>query len=168
VIRRLLPKRLRFGEEATVVEHLSELRHRLLIGLFAIVPAFVVAFIFHEQLIDWLKAPLPDSQENDLVTLGVTEPFTTAVKVSLLAALAIALPVLLWQLWAFLAPAVDDSVQRALVGLVVFAILLPTVDPVSLTLELVPLLVLYELSIWLAVLMERRWERSWHESLDAP
>jgi sec-independent protein translocase protein TatC len=56
----------------------------------------------------------------------------------------------------------------ALVGLVVFAILLPTVDPVSLTLELVPLLVLYELSIWLAVLMERRWERSWHESLDAP
>jgi sec-independent protein translocase protein TatC len=258
VIRRLLPKRLRFGEEATVVEHLSELRHRLLIGLFAIVPAFVDAFIFHEQLIDWLKAPLPDSQENDLVTLGVTEPFTTAVKVSLLAALAIALPVLLWQLWAFLAPAVDDSVQRALVGfvvfatclfaagiaftyfvvmpkaltfltefdadlydvqirasyylsfvavllfaagiafqmpifllalvrigvlssaimrrnrrfalvgLVVFAILLPTVDPVSLTLELVPLLVLYELSIWLAVLMERRWERSWHESLDAP
>ena len=51
MIRRLLPKRLRFGEEATVVEHLTELRHRLLISIFAIVPAFVVAFIFHEQLI---------------------------------------------------------------------------------------------------------------------
>jgi len=41
-----------------------------------------------------------------------------------------------------------------------FAILLPTVDPVSLVLEVVPLLVLFELSIWLSVFMERRWERS--------
>ena len=41
-----------------------------------------------------------------------------------------------------------------------FAILLPTVDPVSLALEVAPLLVLYELSIWVSVLMERRWERS--------
>jgi sec-independent protein translocase protein TatC len=256
VIRRLLPKRLRFGEEATVVEHLTELRHRLLISIFAIVPAFVVAFIFHEQLIEWLIEPLPSDKQ--LVTLGVTEPFTTAVKVSMLVAIAVALPVLLWQLWAFLAPALDDSVQRAIavfvvfgtalfatgvafsyfvvmpkaltfltefddelydvqirasyylsfvallllasgiafelpifilalvrigvvntgtlrrnrriavVGLVAFAILLPTVDPVSLAFEVIPLLVLYELSIWLAVLMERRWERSWRESFDAP
>jgi sec-independent protein translocase protein TatC len=43
---------------------------------------------------------------------------------------------------------------------VVFAVLLPTVDPVSLAFELVPLLLLYELSIWLSVLMERRWERA--------
>jgi sec-independent protein translocase protein TatC len=254
VIRRLLPKRLRFGEEATVVEHLTELRHRLLIAIFAIVPAFVIAFIFHEQLIEWLIRPLPDDKQ--LVTLGVTEPFTTAVKVSLIAAIAVVLPVLLWQLWAFLAPAVDEKIQRALVvfvvfstalfaagvaftyfvvmpkaitfltefdeelydvqirasyylsfvavlllaagiafqmpifilalvrigvvtsdslrrnrryalvGLVAFAILLPTVDPVSLALELIPLLVLFELSIWLSVLMERRWERSWRDSLD--
>jgi sec-independent protein translocase protein TatC len=44
--------------------------------------------------------------------------------------------------------------------MLVFAILLPTVDPVSLALEVAPLLVLYELSIWLSVFMERRWERS--------
>ena len=44
--------------------------------------------------------------------------------------------------------------------MLVFAILLPTVDPVSLVLEVAPLLVLYELSIWLSVVMERRWERS--------
>jgi sec-independent protein translocase protein TatC len=254
LIRRIMPRRLGFGEEATLVEHLTELRHRVLIALLAIVPAFVVAFVFHEQLIEWLKRPLPD--DRDLVTLGVTEPFTTAVKVSLIAAIAIVLPVLLFQLWAFLAPAVDASVQRvlgvfvvfstalfaagvaftyfivmpkaitfltefdaelydvqirasyylsfvavlllaaglafqmpifilalvrigvlssavlrrnrrfALVGLVAFAILLPTVDPVSLALELVPLLVLFELSIWLSVLMERRWERSWRDELD--
>jgi Sec-independent protein secretion pathway component TatC len=41
-----------------------------------------------------------------------------------------------------------------------FAILLPTVDPVSLVLETVPLLVLFEASIWIAVFMERRWERT--------
>jgi len=46
-----------------------------------------------------------------------------------------------------------------------FAILLPTVDPVSLVLEVAPLLVLYELSIWIAVVMERRWERSAAEAL---
>jgi sec-independent protein translocase protein TatC len=46
------------------------------------------------------------------------------------------------------------------VMMLVFAILLPTVDPVSLALEVAPLLVLYELSIWVSVLMERRWERS--------
>ena len=43
---------------------------------------------------------------------------------------------------------------------VVVAVLLPTVDVVSLALEVIPILVLFELSIWLAVFMERRWERS--------
>jgi Sec-independent protein secretion pathway component TatC len=46
-----------------------------------------------------------------------------------------------------------------------FAILLPTVDPVSLVLETVPLLVLYELSIWISVVMEKRWERTAAEAL---
>jgi Sec-independent protein secretion pathway component TatC len=48
--------------------------------------------------------------------------------------------------------------------LLCFAILLPTVDPVSLAFETVPLLLLYEISVWLAVLMERRWQRNWDES----
>jgi sec-independent protein translocase protein TatC len=53
----------------------------------------------------------------------------------------------------------------AYVLLLAFAILLPTVDPVSLAFETIPLLVLYELSIWLSVLMERRWNRGWDEDL---
>jgi sec-independent protein translocase protein TatC len=243
-----LPRRLRHGEEATLVEHLGELRSRLLISLLAIGVAFGVAFAFHEQIIEWLTEPLPGDKE--LVTFGVTEPFFTAVKVSFYAAFAIALPIVLYQLWSFLAPAVEEHTQRivsifvviatglfagglafgyyvvlpraltfltnfdeelydiqirasyyysfvslALVGMalvfempifilalvrlrvltadrlrrnrrmgiflvVLVAILLPTVDPVSLAFEVVPLLVLFELSIWLAVLMERRWERA--------
>jgi sec-independent protein translocase protein TatC len=253
-VRRWLPRRLRHGEEATLVEHLDELRARIIISLVAVVPAFLLAFGFHEQIIDWLTGPLPD--DRDLVTFGVTEPFTTSVKVSLVAALALALPVLLWQTWAFLAPAVSPQSQRvvlvlvvvatalfaigvlfmyyvvlplaldfltsydeelydiqirasyyysfvswtllagglvflmpifllglvrlrvvsaqrlrtnrrlAFVGLLVFAILLPTVDPVSLAFEVVPLVLLYEASIWAAVLMERRWQRGWDEEFE--
>ena len=76
MIRKRLPRRLGHGEEATLVEHLGELRTRLVIGLLAIVAGVLVAFAFHDQLIEWLMRPLPD--DKNLVTLGVTEPFTTA------------------------------------------------------------------------------------------
>ena len=243
-----LPRRLAPGEEASLVEHLGELRTRLVISLLAVGVAFAFAFTFHEQLVEWLTRPLPDDKR--LVTFGVTEPFFTAVKVSLYASFALALPVVLYQLWSFLAPAMEQHTQRvvsvfvliatallagglafgyfvvlpkaitfltnfdeelydvqirasyyysfvslsllgmglifempifilALVRLrvltadrlrrnrrigffliVVIAVLLPTVDPVSLVLEVLPLLVLFELSIWLATIMERRWERA--------
>ena len=251
MLRRWLPRRLDHGEEATLVEHLDELRSRLIIALAAIVPIFLVTFAFHERIMEWLTGPLPEDKR--LVTLGVTEPFTTSVKVSLIAALAIALPVLLWQAWAFLAPAVQPHFERVVLTLVAlatllfvcgvafmyvvvlpraldfltsyddelydiqirasyyytfaamtllagglaflmpifvlglvrlriltsdrlrqnrriafvlllcFAILLPTVDPVSLAFEVVPLLLLFEMSIWLSVFMERRWDRGWDE-----
>jgi len=51
----------------------------------------------------------------------------------------------------------------AFVVLLVFAIMLPTVDPVSLAFEVVPLLLLFEASIWMSVFMERRWQRGWDE-----
>src|ERR687894_614459 len=105
-----LPMRLRPGEEASLVEHLDELRTRLIISVITVAVAFVAAFAFHAELIEWLRRPLPG--DRDLVTLGVTEPFTTSVKVSFYAALAIALPVLLWQLWSFLAPAMEEHTQR--------------------------------------------------------
>ncbi len=251
MLRRWLPRRLSHGEEATLVEHLEELRSRLVIALFAIVPIFIVTFAFHERLMEWLTGPLDDDKK--LVTLGVTEPFTTSVKVSLIAAIALALPIILWQAWAFFAPAVQPHFERvvlvfvifattlfvvgvafmytvvlpralhfltsydaelydiqirasyyytfaamtllagglaflmpifvlglvrmrvltsrqlrknrriAFVVLLVFAIMLPTVDPVSLAFEVVPLVLLFEMAIWLSVFMERRWDRGWDE-----
>jgi len=53
----------------------------------------------------------------------------------------------------------------AFVLLLVFAALLPTVDPVSLAFEVIPLVLLFEASIWASVLMERRWQRAWDEEL---
>jgi sec-independent protein translocase protein TatC len=82
-------------------------------------PAFVFAFAVHGRIIELLTRPLPDGKR--LVTLGVTEPFATSVKVSLLAACALVLPLALAQFWAFLAPALSPAAQRAIVGFVVLA-----------------------------------------------
>jgi sec-independent protein translocase protein TatC len=201
--RRLLPRRLGSGETAELADHLGELRHRLAVCLLAFIPALVGAFAVHGRLIELLTRPLPDDKK--LVTLGVTEPFTTSVKVSLVAAVAFAYVVVLPKALAFLV-GFDDNLydvqirasyyygfasltllavglafqlpivvlaltrigvlssrtlrrnrRTAYAVLVACAILLPTVDPVSLALEVVPLLLLFELSIVLAAVLERRW-----------
>lgn len=244
-----LPRRLGHGEEASLVEHLDEFRTRVLISLLSLAGGFVVAFVFHAHLIHWLNVALPADKQRP-VTFGVTEPLVTSIKVSLWAGFALALPVILWQLWSFFAPAVEEHAQRVVAVFVgistllfagglafgywvvlppgvkfltnydsnlytieirasyyysfaafllvaialvfelpifvltlvrlgilstnvlrrnrrtgyvimfVIAVLLPTADPVSLVLETIPLLILYELSIWLSVFMERRWKRA--------
>jgi sec-independent protein translocase protein TatC len=115
-----LPRRHRQGEEATLVEHLDELRSRIFVSLGALALGFVVAFVFHRHLLHWLNAPLPDRRGNP-VTFGVAEPFLTAMKVSLMAGFALALPVVLWQLWSFLAPAVEPHAERMVLVFVLFA-----------------------------------------------
>jgi sec-independent protein translocase protein TatC len=117
---RPFPRRLRHGEEATLVEHLGELRTRLIISLAAIAAAFVVTYIFHGRLLDWLNRPLPDRLDKP-VTFSPIEPFATSMWVSFYAALLLALPVVLWQLWAFLAPAIEEHRQRSIAVLVGFA-----------------------------------------------
>ncbi|MGZ8693435.1 MAG: twin-arginine translocase subunit TatC [Gaiellaceae bacterium] len=240
-----LPRRLRHGEEATLVEHLDELRTRLLTGLGSIVVAFVFTYWQRDWLLAKLREPLPEGFE--LVTLSPGEPFMTSFSVAFYAAAAIALPILIWQLWAFLAPALGESSQTAVARLVAVAtflmlagmafgyfvalpnildflltfdadqydtqirareyfgftsllllgfgamfelpvfilglvrlrvfssatlrrnrrigyglclitvVLLPGVDFVSMGLQALPVVVLFELSIWLAVFMEKRW-----------
>jgi sec-independent protein translocase protein TatC len=117
---RALQRRLQHGEEATLVEHLEELRRRILIVLCALGVATIVAFAFHGQLLDWLNQALPADRRRP-VTLGVAEPFTVSLTVSVYAGFLLALPVLLWQLWSFLAPAFDASIERRVLGLVAFA-----------------------------------------------
>ena len=241
-----IPRRLDHSEEATLVEHLDELRDRIIISLVALTVTTTVTFIFHSHLVRWLERPLPPDRRH-LITFGVAEPFLTSFKISLMAGIALAFPILLWQLWSFLAPAFEESSQRvvalsvlfasvllvagvafgywlvlpqalhflthyddklyainirardyfsftlavlAAVGIVfelpifilglvrigilststlrhnrrlgyfivvVIAVLLPGVDPVTTTFEGIPLVALYEGSIWLAVMMERRW-----------
>ena len=117
------PRRLRHGEEVTLVEHLGELRTRLIICLLAIAVAFVVTYTFHGRILDWLNRPLPDDLKKP-ATFSPIEPFTTSIWVSLWAALIIALPIVVWQIWAFLAPAFSEHYQRSMSLLVAFAAVL--------------------------------------------
>ena len=114
------PRRLHHNEHAELVQHLDELRSRLIIALAAITVGFAVAFAFHARLLDWLNQALPPDRRRP-VTFGVAEPFLTSLKLSLVAGIALALPVVLWQLWGYLAPVFDERAQRAAAGFVTFA-----------------------------------------------
>jgi sec-independent protein translocase protein TatC len=119
----VFPRRLRHGEEATLVEHLGELRTRLIISLIALAAGFGVAYGFHGRLLHWLNRPLPDNLDKP-VTFSPIEPFATSIMVSLWAGLLLALPIVLWQLWAFLAPALEERRQRSVLVPVAFATVL--------------------------------------------
>jgi sec-independent protein translocase protein TatC len=250
-----LPRRLRHGEEATLVEHLDELRTRLIWGLGSVIVAFVFTYWQRDWLLEKLREPLPEGFE--LITLSPGEPFVTSFTVAFYAAIAIALPILIWQIWAFLAPALTESSQATVARLVgaatvlllcgmafgyfialpnildfllnfdsdqyntqvrareyfgftallllgfgvmfelpvfilglvrlgilssstlrrnrrigyglclIAVVLLPGVDFVSMALQALPVVVLFELSIWLAVFMERRWEREYQQEWGA-
>jgi sec-independent protein translocase protein TatC len=118
-----LPRRIGHGEEATLVEHLDELRGRIFIVLGALALGTIVAFAFHSRVLDWLNRPLPPGHRH-LLAIGVAEPFTVTLSVSLYAGFVLALPVILWQVWAFFAPAFDPAYERKVLGLVGFAVVL--------------------------------------------
>jgi sec-independent protein translocase protein TatC len=120
---RPIPRRLRHGEEATLVEHLGELRTRLIICLIAVTVAFVVTYVFHGRILTWLNRPLPDDLKKPS-TFSPIEPFTTSIWVSLWAALIIVIPILFWQVWAFMAPAFSEHYQRSMTMLVAFSAVL--------------------------------------------
>jgi sec-independent protein translocase protein TatC len=119
---RLLPRRLAHGEEATLTEHLGELRTRLVVALITIIAGATVAFVFHKHILDWLNRPLAEGVKP--TTFGVAEPFFTALVISLWVGFALALPVVLWQFWGFFAPAFTEHTQRVLVGFVLFSAVL--------------------------------------------
>src|SRR5256714_14041299 len=116
-----LPRRLSHGEEATVVEPLAGRRRRLFGGLGAWLVGLIVGYVLHRHLIHWLNRPLPEGRIGRPITFGVAEPFLTSFKISLYAGFLLALPVMLWQGWSFLAPALEESQQRRVVVFVFLA-----------------------------------------------
>ena len=118
-----LPRRLDHGEEVTLVEHLEELRQRIFVCLGALLVGFVVTYAFHRHVLDWLNRPLP-AHVSKPTTFGVAEPFLTVMKISLFGAVILAAPVILWQLWGFLAPAIEKGVERKILGFVLVATVL--------------------------------------------
>lgn len=231
-------KPVRHEDQLSVVDHLDELRSRLLVATAAFIVAFGLTTWQSDLVLEILNAPLPGGQQP--ITLGPAEPFITTLKNAAYAALLLTLPVVLYQVYAFFVPAFSSKERKvvapllamvpvlfiagvlfcyfivlppaldfllsfnesefntqlrakdyydfmtltmlamgigfqvpvgvlaltrlgvvtaeglrgsrryAIVAIAVLAALLPTLDPVTLVLEMVPLLVLYEISIQLA------------------
>src|SRR5688572_17247996 len=92
-----------FEDRLTLVEHLDELRTRIIISLAALAVGFGLCMWQNELLLDVAEKPLPDGFEP--ITFGVTEPFMTTIMIAAYAALVLALPVILYQAYAFVLPA---------------------------------------------------------------
>jgi sec-independent protein translocase protein TatC len=117
----------------TVVEHLDELRHRLIICLAAVGVASVVGFVFYRRIFDWLLNPYQDAVRaipedvritDALVANSPTEPFLTFIKIGLFVGFLIALPVILYQLWRFITPGLTRRERRLAVPFVLVSVLL--------------------------------------------
>lgn len=112
--------------EDTFISHLMELRDRLLRTLIAIGAVFVLLFPFANDLYDLLAYPLmrtlPDGAK--MIATGVVTPFLIPVKVAAVAAFLAALPYVLYQAWAFVAPGLYAHEKRLVLPLVVSSTLL--------------------------------------------
>jgi len=113
-------------KEQGFIAHLLELRDRLLRMVLVIAIVFIILFPFAQDLYNWLSDPLvsqlPEGQR--LIAIGVASPFLIPYKLALLAAFLIALPVVFYQLWAFIAPALYKHEKRLVVPLLASSVAL--------------------------------------------
>jgi sec-independent protein translocase protein TatC len=118
----------------SLVDHLEELRWRIFKVLVVVVIGSTVAFFFRDSLIKFLETPLPNTTSllglktgHPLVVTGLTEGFTTYLLISIVAGTILALPVLLYQTWAFIAPGLYEHEKKhaipfVFIGLMLFAV----------------------------------------------
>jgi sec-independent protein translocase protein TatC len=102
-------------DRLSLVEHLDELRHRLIVSAAAFGVALALCFWQNHLLLEIANAPLPDHREP--ITFGVTEPFTVTLTVAAYGAIVLALPVLLYELYAFFLPALAPRERRVVLPL---------------------------------------------------
>jgi sec-independent protein translocase protein TatC len=101
-------------DRLTVVEHLDELRTRILVSLAAFGVAFAVCFWQNHEILRLLNDPLEGRKPS---TFGVAEAFMTTFTVSAYAAIVIALPIVLYQVYAFVLPAFSPGERRVAIPL---------------------------------------------------
>jgi len=116
------------GTEQPFVAHLVELRDRLLYSMYGIAAIFAVLVFFPgpSKLYDLLALPLVHAlpEGSKMIAVGVVSPFLVPIKVSVLVAFGIALPWVLYQVWAFVAPGLYRHERRLVMPLVVASTLL--------------------------------------------
>jgi sec-independent protein translocase protein TatC len=103
-------KPARFDEHLTLVEHLDELRSRIIVCGAVLLVAVALCFWQNALLLDIANAPLPGDRVP--ITFGVTEPFITTLTLSIYAGLLLAMPVILYQAYAYVLPAFSPHERR--------------------------------------------------------
>jgi sec-independent protein translocase protein TatC len=105
----------KFEDRLTLVEHLDELRWRIIISVATLVLAIALCFWQNHLLIDIANAPIPGDREP--TTFGVAEPFTTTLTLSAYAGIVLALPIILYQAYAYVLPAFSARERRVVLPL---------------------------------------------------
>ena len=110
----------------SLIAHLTELRDRLLRAVLAIVVGFIVLFPFANEIYGFVSAPLRALMPagSTMIATGVASPFLTPFKLSLVLAIFLAIPVILFQIWSFIAPGLYQKEKRIAVPLLASSVLL--------------------------------------------
>jgi len=105
------------------MEHLGELRTRLLRSLLALLVGLGIALPFSQQIMDYLAKPARDTNHN-LVFLSLTEAFWVQMKIGLIVGLFVASPAVLWQVWRFISPGLHVHEKKYAAPFVIIGTLL--------------------------------------------
>lgn len=115
----------------TLVQHLDELRRRLIISAIAVAVGSVAGFVFYRPILDFLQEPyreavesLPNTITEDLIVTTPTEPFLAFLKIGLFTGLMLALPVILYQVWRFITPGLTVRERRLAIPFVLSSLVL--------------------------------------------
>lgn len=111
-------KPVRHDEQLSLIDHLDELRSRLIYSLIFLAVAFAVCFWQSDRILDLAAAPLPDKYQA-LIVLAPTEAFMTTITVCLYAAIIVSAPFLTYQLFAYILPAFSPREKRAIMPMLI-------------------------------------------------
>ena len=129
--------------QMTVLEHIGELRRRLMVSILAIGVGGVVAYVFSLEIIRFLITYYENAtsgQRDALIFLGPLDAFVTRLKVATYGGIVLALPVWLYQLWRFITPGLNPKEKRYAVPFVISALVLFAIGAVVALLTLAPAL----------------------------
>ena len=107
----------------SLLEHLEELRRRLIVVVVAVALAAIIGFVLSQPVLEALRAPLPPAYRT-LFVLTVTGAFGVRVKIAVFLGIALAMPVILFEIWRFVTPGLTRRERRLVWPLIVAALLL--------------------------------------------
>ncbi len=110
----------------TLIQHLTEMRNRLIISVIAILVALIAIYPFANELYNFVAQPLLKHlpEGTSMIATQVTSPFMAPFKLSLVAAIFAAIPVILYQVWGFIAPGLYKHERRLVFPLLFMSIIL--------------------------------------------